>query len=795
VARRKAVDFDDPRAVAAAILADAETLWLPIRHLSPACAAVVARRIRKVRPAAVLIEGPDDATDLIPHLLDPASAPPLAVLSTYADEKNRFGQNGILSPDPRIPVRFRSWWPLLASAPEYAALVAGREVGAELAFIDAPLPAHIPFEHARLSRAVQGPTDGALAENAYFHRLQGRRRSFGEWWESAFESAAAAADSERFLTAVLVFAAAVRALSGRGALEDGSAVREAHMAWHLAQVRKRHPGAVIAVVTGAFHTVALPWTAGKRAGAKADRYSRTLACAWSNRGLAALLGDSAAPAWGDAVWAAFEAGEARPYAFAAQALAVVATRVARIDGGASTAEAVAAATAAESLAALRGNREPTSWDFADALRLALRKGEQNRAAVEHGIRAARVGRAMGRLSGAAGAPPLVLAWNAEAKEHRLDVSGAEVKVRLDVRRQEAHRKKSAFLHQSRFLELPVFGDEPFRGPDPARGEDLHLLGETWTFHWREAVVEHLVELADRGPTPASAAESVLSDRLAEADGDSATTAALVMDAARMGLREILPRVLDAAEAAVQSDPSFERRVAALGRYAEWHAVRDVLPTFGSERLAVLIGRLYLRTALDVPTLAGTHPDHAEPAVEQLRALLRHALSLEADRAVEVDRQPLVEGLARLAADPECPAALVGAALGLGAALGAVTEAQVARVLSGFALGDPARAGDAGRFLDGLLRTSRGILLGGSVLLSAIDALVVGLDWERFHAILPDLRRAFTAFVPVELQRLSERVAGEVVALPAGDPPEELRGILLAASRAAERAAEALRAGG
>ncbi len=783
MARRKVVDPNDPLALARAVLADSETLWLPIRHLSPACAAVVGRRIREVRPAAVLIEGPDDATSLIPFLVDPVAQPPLAVLSTYADLKNRFGQNGILSPDPRIPVRFRSWWPLVASAPEHAALLAGHEVGAELAFIDAPLPAHIPFEHARLARAVQGPSDGALAENAYFSRLRGTRRSFGEWWESAFESGEAAADPDRFLTAVLVFAASVRGLTARGALDDGSRVREAHMAWHIAQARKRHPGRVIAVVTGAYHTVALPWTAGKRAAAKVDRNSKTLVCAWSSRGLAALLGPGAAPAWGEAVWSAFEAGETRPYAHAVQALTVVATRVARLEGGASTAEAVAAVSAAESLAALRGNREPTSWDFAEGLRLALRKGEQNRAAVEVALQAARVGGAMGRLSGAAGAPPLVLAWNAEAKDHRLDVSGGEVTVRLDVRRQEAHRRKSAFLHQSRFLELPVFGEPPFRGPDPASGQDLHLLGETWTFRWREAVVEHLVELADRGPTPTAAAESLMADRVAEAAGDAAATATLVMDAARMGLRAILPSVLAAAEEAVQVDPSFARRVTALGRYAEWHAVRDVLPTFGSERLAVLIGRLYLRTTLDVPSLAGTHPDRAEDAVEQLRALLRHALSLEADGAVAVDRRPLVEGLARLAGDPTCPATLVGAALGLGAAVGAVTEGQVARELSAFA-----RIDEAGRFLDGLLRTSRGILLGGSALLTAIDRLVTGLEWDRFHAMLPDLRRAFTAFVPAELQRIGERVAGEVVALPEGDPPDDVARVLRLAATAAEQAA-------
>jgi hypothetical protein len=792
MAKRGSGPPTEPAGIAAAILEDQEILWLPIRHYSPACAAVVSRRILAERPAAVLIEAPDDATPLIPYILHAESAPPLAILSTYVDDKNRFGQNGVLSPDAQLPARFRSWSPLVAHSPEYAALVAGSTVGAELSFIDAPLPAHIPFEHAREGTPTRAPSDTAHGEQAFFRRLRtrGGYRSFGEWWEGNFESAAAIADPDRFRRAVLVFAACVRGLSGDSVHHDGSLVREAHMRWHVDAARKRHPGRLIAVVTGAYHAVVLPWTRGKKAAFKLDRYLTTLVTAYSQRALAALYDLERRPGWGHAVWEGLEAGVERPWEAAADRLLVAAAREARRTGGASTAEAVAAIGAVRALVSLRGHPEPTGYDLRDAAEMAFRKGEVGRVEVEAAVQAVLTGSARGRLCPEAGQPPLVSSWYASAKEHKLPIDGGTATVRCDVRRREPHRRKSEFLHQCRFLEIPMFGEEPFRGPDPATGEDLHLLGETWQIRWREEVVERLVELADRGPSVAVAAESVLDEKLVAASGDAEACAGLVVEAARMRLVRALPRVIAAAEDAASTDTSFERLVGALGRYTEWYAVRDALPTHGADRLRVLVGRLLTRATLAIPDLSGISGDDAIDAVDRLRALLRHLLSLEAEGVVRPDRELLTEKLRALAEDPQSPPMIVGGAHGALFGLGATDEALIARTLEGLAFGAEDRAGDAGSYLDGLLRTSRAVLLGGSRLLDAVDKVITRLSWDRFVAILPDLRRAFTWFVPAELDRLAERIAGEGPPMPPGSPPEDVLAILRAADQRAESRAAA-----
>ena len=97
-------------------------LIVPVRHHSPAAALQVGRLIRERRPKVVLIEGPADANDLIEQLLDPATLPPVAL---YAYRRQ--------GDDVRA-----AFYPFCAYSPEYVALRAGREVGAELRFCDLP---------------------------------------------------------------------------------------------------------------------------------------------------------------------------------------------------------------------------------------------------------------------------------------------------------------------------------------------------------------------------------------------------------------------------------------------------------------------------------------------------------------------------------------------------------------------------------------------------------------------------------------------------------------------------------
>src|SRR5687768_5024297 len=74
-----------------------ELYWFPVRHHSPAAARFLEHALRERRPKVVFIEGPAEANDLVAHILDARTKPPIAIYSSYRDDDNVLGLAGIAS--------------------------------------------------------------------------------------------------------------------------------------------------------------------------------------------------------------------------------------------------------------------------------------------------------------------------------------------------------------------------------------------------------------------------------------------------------------------------------------------------------------------------------------------------------------------------------------------------------------------------------------------------------------------------------------------------------------------------
>ena len=112
--------------------------WFPVRHHSHSVARHLATALRQRKPKMIFIEGPYEANDLIPFVVDAKTEPPVAIYSSYRDDDNVLGLNGIASPAAEIPARFAAWYPLTAYSPEYVAMKLAAAIGAEVVFIDLP---------------------------------------------------------------------------------------------------------------------------------------------------------------------------------------------------------------------------------------------------------------------------------------------------------------------------------------------------------------------------------------------------------------------------------------------------------------------------------------------------------------------------------------------------------------------------------------------------------------------------------------------------------------------------------
>src|SRR6266540_7359028 len=111
-----------------------------VRHLSPAAAWNLRQLLDRVRPKLVLIEGSDDADELIPHIVSPKSKLPIAILAYTAD----------------TPVR-TFVYPLAIYSPEYQALVWCQEKKAKARFMDLPSSVFLGLYDRDDGTAVRDP--------------------------------------------------------------------------------------------------------------------------------------------------------------------------------------------------------------------------------------------------------------------------------------------------------------------------------------------------------------------------------------------------------------------------------------------------------------------------------------------------------------------------------------------------------------------------------------------------------------------------------------------------------------
>ncbi len=791
MAKRKKKEITPQQAVDKVLAAREKqrVIYFPVKHFSPACAFHVARLIKEVQPVGVLVEGPSDANELIPFIVHEDTYPPLTIFSSYVDRKNIFELNGVLSPDEDVPARYRAWWPMTEYCPEYVALKAGAEVGAELMFIDAPLAGTIPYHHVRTHETNQLVDDRHLAQSAYFDALRSRqrRRSFDEFWNANFETGGWGVSTERFIRAVLTFAWCARNLSPEEqepALEaDGTIARELHMKAHIAKCLKAHPEGLVVVVTGAFHSVALNTPRRKLCKSKARKADlETMLTGHSHYALASLYGLNRLPNYGQVVWEQLGAGADRPFNAAAMQLLIEVMRKARsTEAPVSTADAVGAYSAALNLAVLRRNHEVTIEDLLDAVQMGYIKGDRRVRGgdVENTARQVLTGHRLGRVTSEAGQAPLIRDYYEACRRFKLDISGVTKTVRCDLHKQRLHRLKSAFLHQCTHLTIPMFGEldnlpweaevKHYKGPDLVTGENMHLIGETWSVAWRERVDDRLLELCDRGASVGQAAGALLREQLGQCRGSAADTTRLLLRSAQMMLLDLFDELLLEVEEAIAADSSFDSLVSALSDFVVLHSYRDALATEGHRRLLRTIVTLFNKAAMVLPTIANANEDEATTLTDRLQTLVRVTLTFE---AVALDRELLSERIADMVDDPDGTPVLRGAGFGVLFSFGSTREKVVARELSGYLRGSPERVLQAGEFLDGLFGSSKSIFMGSPRLVQAINEVLGELPWDTFKILLPDLRRAFSQFIPNEIDKISVRVSEQIGIdeAPSGDEP-------------------------
>ena len=723
-----------------------------IRHHGPGSARRLVEALDELSPALVLIEGPADASELLPLLADPAMVPPVALL-TYATDN---------------PAR-ASFWPFATYSPEYQAACWAKRRGAVMRFIDIPASSRLaPAKREGVSGGTPGEASAeenaptAESEPGSAHPIErdpigalaaaGGYEDGESWWRDVIE------ENPEPSPVFGAIAEAMTALREAAPVPKGhEAAREAHMRLAIAKAAKESDGP-IAVVCGAWHVPALEAkvpAGADRALLKNATKAKIVAtfAPWTSPRLALASGYGAGvprPGWCAHLWET-PAGE-----IATRWLARIAAALRENGHLVSTASLIEAERLAVALASLRGRPAPGFEELREAAISCLCFGETLLwRTISPGLL---LGSEVGSIPANVPLAPLLEDLAREQKRLRLKPEALDRELALDLR-SESGAERSTLLHR-----LLLLGVNWGRLADAGRSRGT--FRERWVLRWEPEFAVKLVENLVHGTTIAKAASGCLHARFSEArelkalaDLVFAALTARLPDAVELGIAMLEKRAAqtsDCVELLAALPP-----LADTLRYGEARAA-------DAAQLAALQTRILVQGALVLP--------YAARGLDASAAASLRAIIMNADAALRLaelgdDEHSAWRGaLAALLKDTQATALIAGTAARLLYQAGELAPEEAALHL-GRALSPGRAVAEAAGFFEGFFEGAGERLIHDKALRDAVDAWIQSLDGELFIEHLPLFRRAFANLDRMQRRRLLDALIGRATA---SLPGRELR---------------------
>lgn len=743
--------------------------FFPVRHHSPACAWHLREMIRREKFDAILIEGAEDMTRLIPFMLDEKTRAPFAVYTNYIFE-NRQDKTA-------LPDRFAAYYPFCDYSPELVALREGALVGARLKFIDLTFPEQISHEAGfdRDEKPRSLLDESYLRHSEYLSALAKKcgARDTDELWDTLFESNFWRISSTEFVRRVAAYCYLARYDYSPETLEaDATLAREQAMAAAVVEEINNHSKKIL-VVTGGFHTAALPalirQNPPRPPRLKPDeKTAQTVMLRYSFDQLDSLNGYSAgmpSPHFYQQFWEnlqKFPTHEAAAKQTATEILIEIGrmTRQKDLPNQLSTADEIAALAQAVKLAEFRGHAGfPTREDLLDGVRSCFVKGAMDAegAILLQIVLQTLAGSAIGEIPENVGVPPIVEDFRRRSRELRLNIEDSTPKkLSLDIYRQETHRRTSRFLHGLNLLG--VYFATATASPDFARGQRLELRHEQWEYRWTPLTESRLVECSLYGATIEDAVLARLAEKIAnletEGKANSASQAVnILILACQVGLQNhIGTKLLALIEEKIARDASFASLTAAISELRLLWNAREPLGAQDLAAIPELLQAAYARACFVLPEIINTPENEIGNVVEALGALRE---LLVGENLAVFDAEIFYSALETVVKSNVSPPSIAGASFGLLLGGGKISIEFLLLQTEANLLGvDRKSIG----FLSGLLRTAREIAWTQTAFLELLDRHLQAWTEEDFLRILPEMRLAFSFLTPRETDRVARGVA-------------------------------------
>ncbi len=713
-----------------------------IRHHGPGSAKSLLKSLRDVQPDILLVEGPADATEMLPWLAHQDMQPPVALLVYRPDNPKRAG-----------------FFPFAIFSPEWQGIQYALRQNIPVRFMD------LPQGYFLVTETKLAMPDGSVMET--LAHAAGYKH-YEQYWNALVEQRQ---DDDELFTGVLEMMVALRDEAAKNSEAhqpqlnpeelEGERLAEAREAYMRQSIREAQQEGFkkIAVICGAWHSPAL----------QVEKYNASIDTKlieslptteveaawvpWSYSRLASWQGYGAgiqSPGWYHHLW------ETNNSDRGSIGWLTGVSQLLRDEGfDTSSAHIIETVRLAESLAAIRGLVAPGLAELSEATQTVMCFGDA--VPLQLIQKKLIVGERFGSTPPDSPVVPLQRDLLAEQRRLKLRPELAKGTLTLDLRN-EIHLEQSHLLHRLKLLNISWGQVLPVRG----KGGTYR---EVWNMQWLPEYTLRVIEANVWGNTVTDAAQSYARE-LATGAKNLATLTQLLDAVILADLTDVLPDVMRRIEDEAAQGRDILHMIDALQplvRVLRYGSVRQTDKTM----LQQVVDGLITRICVVLPmTCASMNNEAAGDMLERVNAMQNVITTLQHKE----HRDNWQQVLKTLVDMPNAHGLLAGRSCRILLESKVFTSADTMQRLERALFLSPV----ASRTIEELLRTAfwlEGFLKGSGLLLihdevlwQLIDNWIERVNGEQFVEVLPLLRRTFSGFNENIRQQLSERVkTGEIKA--------------------------------
>ena len=735
-------------------------LLFPVRHHSPVCSWQLERAIDIYDPDIILIEGPENANDLIDVLTDDNTQLPAAFYYYYKDRKKLVNDEAD---------DYKCYYPFIYSSPEYNALKAAKARDIEARFIDLPyseiLIATAENAGLRSDKDKHSYTDDSRLIYSKFCKSLCKKtglRSFDEFWEKYFEIEGLRLSVEEFVQQMYTYCIITRKDETAESLAaEGTLARENHMAMCIKAAMNQYDR--VLVVTGGFHSLGLYELLNNNSIKKERLHKRSqkdegcFPMAYSYEAADALSGYASGmqrPYFYDCVMKKLHLSD-DPTGIYSDTILDLLTSTARAcskrELPVSIADAAAAQSMLSGLAAMRGCHECGLYELEDAVTSSFIKGEKTISTsmpieIMHKLA---TGSKTGHIGDQNHIPPLITDFEEKCKKFRLKLSTAsQQKTEVSLFSSGNSMELSRFFHRMVFLNTEFA--QRLKGPDLHRLKDRSRVREQWVYKRLPATDAALIDHTADGFTIEEAC-STCASRMIRKTNHCDVAAHILVDCFQMGID-----LSDSDKSLVDSILLADGDFFSIGRglrhfitLLELRRLYNVEFTAAEKSARQCITKLIAA----LPTMAAVKEDHAADCAD-----IMHSLQKAVSGGFKMYLDDYEAALLDLCSKSDKDPFVYGTALGILYSFDTGKRIMAEQAMAGYLRGDINIQKQGAEFLHGLFESARDIVMTDNSFIEMTDKLICGLDHNDFIEILPSMKLAFCSFTPSEIQQTAKAAA-------------------------------------